>query len=106
MAGIYIPGMEMPNDCENCIFCDDDACLMHKPEQFRSWTEEYKNCPLVLVPDHGRLIDADEHNKALEKHRNTYTQDSKLPWGITLDAFEWELAQAPTIIPADKEVTS
>lgn len=63
---VYIPGMEKPTNCEDCIFCDGDACLMHKPNEYRSWTEEYKNCPLVPVPEHGDLVDRKEGNSNVE----------------------------------------
>ena len=71
MAGIYIPDMEMPKNCFYCPFrlkVDPDTfvCLAtneHIEETF-SGTIEMRNrgdCPLVPVPDHGRLIDADAY---------------------------------------------
>ena len=99
MSGIYIPNMEMPTNEPLIIKINPDGSVS------TTWKNGYKKYEAVPVPDHGRLIDADAHNEALEKHRNTYAQDHEFPWGITLDAFEWELAQVPTIIPADKEAT-
>lgn len=88
---VYIKGMEKPSDCVNCIFCYDDECLMHKPNEYRSWPEEYKNCPLVPVPEHGRLIDADA---LMENAQYKGTHDI-----VTA----WDIVAAPTIIPASKE---
>ena len=57
--GVYVKGMEMPKSCSLCPFCfgANNVC---------PWTREYANsngrhklCPLVPVPKHGRLIDAD-----------------------------------------------
>ena len=106
MAGIYIPGMEMPVGKKTITIFSDGRVYEHHGERLWGHGEDCIPWQAIPVPDHGRLIDADEHNKALEKHRNTYAQDTELPWGITLDAFEWELAQAPTILPGDKEETS
>lgn len=59
---VLIKGMKMPESCHQCVagyggFCfvcsaeDDGVCPDHgRPE----W------CPLVELPPHGRLIDADE----------------------------------------------
>lgn len=88
MGGIYIPGMQMPIEHGVCVFIlpngnvySDGVILTGKA---------------LLVPDHGRLIDADA-----------------LPLGETVptvmmhDGEKWlsayELAMAPTIIPADRE---
>lgn len=67
MAGIYIPGMEMPSGCEGCFFLlDCGICSMlmaadckHKAVGNYRWdeNERHPECPLILVPDHGDLID-------------------------------------------------
>lgn len=67
MSGIYIPGMEMPTRCFACPLCDTDCCGISKGPyiEYREVDIEVANngrpdwCPLVPVPDHGRLIDAD-----------------------------------------------
>ena len=67
MSGIYIPGMEMPTNCYECRFgywpsdgsrpycivTDEDA---DEPDYC---SKRMAHCPLVSVPPHGRLIDAD-----------------------------------------------
>ena len=51
---IYIKGMGMPKSCSDCkIFCG-------LPYQLRDKKGRRPDCPLVPVPPHGRLIDADE----------------------------------------------
>lgn len=56
---ILIKGMEMPRNCWECHFGNGETgnCLV----DFKSHGEwdEPQNCPLVPVPPHGRLIDAD-----------------------------------------------
>ena len=51
--GVYVKGMEMPNDCMECPFSDYEAwCLIPGVIQ--------GHCPLVEVPEpHGDLIDRD-----------------------------------------------
>ena len=57
--GVYIKGMEMPTSCGNCFF--DTHCDNWR---LRNWgAPPPDDCPLVPVPQHGRLIDADEFLK-------------------------------------------
>lgn len=86
MAGIYIPDMKMPSQAESCIFYQDvpfrpPYCAINK------FCKGVERCPLVLVPDHGRCIDADAMMKLLPPLYQS-----------VIDA----LNNAPTIIPADK----
>ena len=111
MAGIYIPGMQFPKDCKSCdMFINCDACEGLKcycavlgetglyeddfPDGFR-----LQKCPLIPVPDHGRLIDAD----ALLEWANADLRfgDPDFHAGLwhTISAIE----DAPTIIPASEE---
>lgn len=67
---VLIKGMEMPADCRDCPFemyymnCGETRCRatgkiladFYKPIPFEGRAEE---CPLVEMPPHGRLIDAD-----------------------------------------------
>ena len=97
MGGIYIPNMEMPTKCRNCHLMHrcgegnlDYICiptkiyvegLINACRQRPDW------CPLIPIPDHGRLADVDD---------------------IEHISIEWELGDiariiAPTIIPADME---
>jgi len=57
---ILIKGMETPKDCWNCRFADTEegGCLVDQ-KTHGDW-DEPDECPLVPVPPHGRLIDADE----------------------------------------------
>lgn len=77
MSGVYIYGMQKPEKCDDC------------PLQTADMICELSTCPLIPVPDHGRLGDLDRLEKEL--------------------AFDYAYAAAdickaaPTIIPADKK---
>ena len=67
--GIYIKGMEMPTRCHCCSMCVQvsdgeidwhwECCLLCE-KVARYAADRIPSCPLVPVPKHGRLIDADE----------------------------------------------
>lgn len=63
MSGIYIPGMKMPTACYDCPLCYDLICCLliriSDSDTFNPWSGRLPNCPLIPVPDHGDLIDAD-----------------------------------------------
>lgn len=103
---IYIKGMEMPKSCWDCEVggakqMDNGTCTFYSMEYWEQKNYQDKiadGCPLVPVPEHGRLIDADA---MLKKH---YDGDVKgniiLRAAIITPEFVKNL---PTIIPADKE---
>ena len=82
MSGVYVRGMELPVTCCHCAFMyfDPDAansnngnpgsylCSFTKAEIWN--TQRDPQCPLVSVPDHGELIDADELLAVLHLYRN------------------------------------
>lgn len=97
--GIYIPGMEMPTRCADCkMYVEDIYCchLLHR-EIENPWADDgvELDCPLVPVPKHGRLIDAD----ALD-----YFKDDS---GIAIFDFvtRGQICAAPTILPAGEGET-
>lgn len=67
VMSIYIKGMEMPKSCWSCPFSvhhdpDTDRCLITGMLYETTWarfSDRQPACPLVPVPEHGRLIDAD-----------------------------------------------
>lgn len=100
---ILIKGMEMPTRCEECPFCialglkSTPLCSVTGYRVLGHGKARLDNCPLVPVPPHGRLIDAEalmgriEHDTPLsstfEKVVRRYIKD------------------APTIIPAEEDET-
>ena len=100
MSGIYFPSMEMPTRCYNCkIDCGLVSHIVRNIHPF--WRS--KECPLIPVPDHGRLIDADKQEMQIEalieRHLHGYTKST---WDFVCELRDI-LKRAPTIIPADKE---
>lgn len=92
--GVYIKGMEMPANCflcplsvlnENRLFCQAT-----KNEVVRAKIDA--NCPLVPVPQHGDLIDADDI---------PVYDEYEFPFdGIALKRM---MKERPVVIQADKE---
>ena len=106
--GVYIKGMEMPTSC-GCCPIGDALCCPLMPGVPALWEEydvalrtnrRHENCPLVPVPPHGRLIDADMFNVIAYRgipdgRENTFD-----------DGVEWlanKIDTAPTIIEAEVE---
>jgi len=99
--------MEMPESCEQCPVCHEYQTLwfvacgckitMKTREVYCDTRPDC--CPLVDVPDkHGRLIDADA---LFEKAYKAYGMDAdETETNFFLDIIN----NAPTVIPADKEV--
>lgn len=64
---ILIKGAKMPKNCKTCGFvvCDDEYSPEYWCPIVRDSIDNYMNCrhklcPLVEIPPHGRLIDADK----------------------------------------------
>ena len=97
MSGIYIPGMEMPNNCEECDIktwdTEDYVCPFSGVSTL--CISRQSDCPLVAVPDHGRLIDADEFYADIN--------ESVLLTDGFKELFNLWFDEQSTIIPADKE---
>ena len=107
---ILIRGMEMPTSCADCRLMADGWCYSVGLEQREkiSTVKRPTWCPLVPVPPHGRLIDADAILKALNisgsmtdcagcKHMGNYGCKSGA-WATVCD----ELTHTPTIITAEE----
>ena len=90
---ILIKGMEMPTSCAKCKMFGEYGCPLIGAVGY-ALTEGRRSadCPIVPVPEHGRLIDADF---LLAEYDKIHIGK---PGGARL-----LIANAPTIIPADKE---
>ena len=64
---VIVKGMPMPGSCYQCNFCvnvmdGEDlvvVCTALEKEIIALGAERQDDCPLIEVPQHGRLIDAD-----------------------------------------------
>lgn len=119
MSDILIKGMDMPKNCEKCIYsawsnfyqiyvCNavrKNEPVLFDGKQTKSTavarSARADNCPLVEVPAHGRLIDADAVEKQIDYVAN-------LDWNIKVGASGGMLAalgiveDAPTVIEANE----
>ena len=124
---VLVCGMKMPKNCEECDFAsmedvDFDYSLYCKCSKKYCdldalWHPIGWNCPLVEVPPHGRLVDADA---LIAKKRKLYCDNCILRTGIKngkkqfvyeigaapcrgcwIDDMVTELQDAPTIIDAE-----
>ena len=89
MSGVYIRGVEMPTSCLSCKFHKSIYCVLTN-----ICTITMQNCPLIPVPNNGRLIDA---NALRVDHFVTSPTNST----IHLYVSQKQIDEAPTIIPAD-----
>lgn len=100
MAGIYIPGMEMPKSSGKYRI-EFDSCgnpyLLSDSGDLGLWH-------LVPVPDHGRLVDVDEVCNRLLTLWDTADKEKKvLISAVLADVVTPIIVGTPTIIPASEE---
>lgn len=101
MSGVYIKDMEMPQSCDDCRLNNGITCyampdymedgVVGRVDDRPDW------CPLVPVPSHGRLIDADEIRADIDEKRPGRSYEDA--WALTI------IDAAPTVIEAEKGET-
>lgn len=104
---VLIKGMEMPETCEKCgmhvamiLFSDGKIghCMLLKGRA------DKRNCPLVEIPPHGRLIDADALYDYMCKTHDKWREDPQAHMSINPFTDDETMAlYAPTIIEAEGE---
>ena len=103
---ILVKGMEMPKDCESCLLSVRDPlggfsrfCKMTKHKVAE--TKRADDCPLVGLPPHGRLIDADALKETLDYYIREAGWSSEINEALTWVRDEF-IDHEPTIIPEEK----
>lgn len=92
---ILIPGMEMPTSCAKCKLFGEYGCPFIGAVGYAlTRGERNEDCPLIPVPDHGRLAYVDSICKECRRIAEEYD-------GIYPDCTYCPVHLAPTIIPAD-----
>lgn len=98
---VLIRGMEMPTSCDKCWALDDygdyPRCRITDEQRgynFNVRGQKMTKCPLVPVPPHGRLIDADEFLK-----RAIGTKCFRGDYALMLEEL---VGESTTIIPASR----
>ena len=104
---ILIRGMEMPKSCNECIMSIEQACMINGNIISDYWTrlDRPTDCPLVELPPHGRLIDADAFSKHLIETQKSEYNITHAPksWSKAYECFDWDLeVNAPTILEAEE----
>ncbi len=96
---VLIKGMEMPKTCHCCSMCVQvsdgeidwhwECCLLCE-KVARYAADRIPSCPLVPVPPHGRLIDADKLNSSETDYLGNHF------------VYLVDIDDAPTVIPAEE----
>lgn len=91
--GVYIEGMEMPNNCMACPLFSGNGCRATKTlfAAITNVASRVDSCPLTEVHEpHGRLIDADVLLEAIR---------TDIMGGLNYESF---IREAPTAIERSK----
>lgn len=98
---VVIKGMEMPPNCSECG-CEQEGFWCGVLEGYSDTkcfdSKRRPDCPLVSVPPHGRLIDADA---LAETHRAMAYENGGRNYPFHTLAKSW-VEDAPTIIEGDE----
>ena len=103
---ILIKGMEMPKNCYTCPFCDyvSARCDAVKGTPYTPADRYEKRadwCPLIEIPPHGRLIDADELMRDGWKLHKEVTRVG----GYSIHEKPLNYPDVPTVIEAERGET-
>lgn len=97
---VLVNGMEMPTSCAYCRFEGGGYCFAKGEKILHVGRRDdvHPDCPLIPVPPHGRLIDADKLADSFEPSDfwNHNAEDNCF-------AAVRIVHSAPTIIPASEE---
>ena len=107
--GIYLPNMELPTSCRSCRFaglggrrCELNVCMFTGESQPTLSQERMSTCPLVPVPPHGRLIDADANIAVMMRVLNAPYTDHGIIETAMIKACIKMFEEAPTVIEAEE----
>ena len=104
---IYISGMKLPpKECRVIIAVDGDGAVYRMRILGDYVFEQSDKRQAIEVPPHGRLVDEEQILRLIDEQRQdeyNRTHSPKMMWSNVVNAFEWLLQWADTIIPADPE---
>ena len=92
---VLIKGAKPPSGCRWCYFNEDSKCALIVGCDFddTNGTKRRKDCPLIELPDHGDLVDADEVMKTANEMAEYWETEYEMPR---------ILQNANVIIPAER----
>lgn len=107
---VLIKGMEMPSCCDDCWALDEygdyPVCRITEEQRgcnFRIREKRMDKCPLVSVPPHGRLIDADALMNLIREHSYPLTAHfNSTDYGMFTIGIQQAVDETPTIIEAEE----
>ena len=116
---VLIKGAKLPKSCFGChLFNLDDRdlwCIANHYagccrvlskyiDENKFVNERHPDCPLIEVPPHGRLIDADEFKNYIrsgyEEMKHLFNENLKAATLVT-EGFCKDIDEAPTVIEAE-----
>lgn len=110
---ILIKGAMMPASCEECqsvlgLFSKECPLFKDFPKKFISESEllkhtRHSDCPLVEIPPHGRLIDADKLIENIPVTQNDGSMGCRNCDWLDDTAVEELIDDAPTVIESEVE---
>ena len=97
---VLIKGVEMPTSCRACMFSRTDIrnvdwCVLTEKDL-------PCDCPIVPIPPHGRLIDADALMRKKIRSVQSGSGENFTSWTISAVSIE-NIRNAPTIIESEEE---
>ena len=103
---VLIKGAEMPKCCEICPFnydyfrCNALGEKFDDKEEIDFETQRLSDCPLVEIPPHGRLIDADKLLERIKRDLDTKCifNDEEEAYQSAVEDAEFLIDCAPSVI--------
>ena len=92
---ILIKGLEMPKNCKECFACKAELSPEKKVIYVCCFAQT--DCPLVSVPPHGGLIDANKLAELCDIMADKCGSDASI-WHQFKTTVEW----SPIVIPAEE----
>lgn len=107
---VLIKGMEMPSSCDDCRLTNGISCYAvpeYTEDEVVGRTDDRPDwCPLVEIPPHGRLIDADALRLLYDfsgyKPTGDMTEEEFDRLMYRLPVIRAIIDEAPTIIEAEE----
>ena len=95
---VLIKGMKIPTSCSECVLnYDCFKCIVtgtpffDHEHNFDNETTRLDNCPLIEIPPHGRLIDAD-------KFKEEFPHDEDWDYPVNTNSYVVETIDKSSII--------
>ena len=109
---ILIKGMRMPKNCIKCPMQFGGMCYVMPadvdesrvaPTVEEAWKQGKPDwCPLVEIPEHGRLVDADKMNDILLKEKERVKGSENILGAFAVGFAIGFIHKVPTVIEAER----